>query len=88
MMVHGRTARRCTREKLRSPGRPSAWCRENYLQFWQAIALGRSSEEAAVLQCCFTCHAWMVISRVWTSRMGRRWQAMALKLSVEQSRDR
>lgn len=48
MMVHGRTAHRCTREKLRSPGRPPAWRRENYLLFWQAIALGRSSEEAAV----------------------------------------
>ena len=48
MMVHGRTAHRCTREKLRSPGRPPAWRRENYLLFWQAIALERSSEEAAV----------------------------------------
>ena len=39
---------RCTRKKLRSPGRPPAWQRENLLQFWQSIALGRSSEEAAV----------------------------------------
>ena len=39
MMVHGRTAHRCTREMLRSPGRPPAWRRENYLLFWQAIAL-------------------------------------------------
>ena len=35
------------RRKLRSPGRPPAWQRENHFRFWQAIALGRSSEEAA-----------------------------------------
>jgi IS30 family transposase len=38
---------RCTRKKLRAPGRPPAWQRENHRRFWQAIALGRSSEEAA-----------------------------------------
>ena len=48
MMVHKHASERCTRKKLRSPGRPPAWQRENFIQFWQAIALGRSSEEAAV----------------------------------------
>src|ERR1700744_1189589 len=48
MAVHKRAADRCTREKVRSPGRPSAWQREERGRFWQAIALGRSSEEAAL----------------------------------------
>ena len=46
-MAHRRTSDRCTRGKLRSPGRPPAWQRENHCRFWRAIALGRSSEEAA-----------------------------------------
>jgi IS30 family transposase len=48
MTVQKRDIIRCTRKKLRSPGRPPAWQRENLVQFWQAIALGRSSEDAAV----------------------------------------
>lgn len=48
MTVQKRDTIRFTRKKLRSPGRPPAWQRENLVQFWQAIALGRSSEEAAV----------------------------------------
>jgi hypothetical protein len=47
MKDHRRASDRCTRNKLRSPGRPPAWQRENPCRFWQAIALGRSSEEAA-----------------------------------------
>ena len=47
MTVHKRASDRCIRKKLRSPGRPPAWRRENRCRFWQAIALGRSSEEAA-----------------------------------------
>lgn len=48
MTVRKRATDRCTREKVRSPGRPSAWQREERGRFWQAIALGRSSEEAAL----------------------------------------
>ena len=48
MTVHKRASDRCTRKDLRSPGRPPAWQRENRRWFWQAIALGRSSEEAAL----------------------------------------
>jgi IS30 family transposase len=48
MTVHQRASDRCTRKKLGSPGRPPAWQRENRFRFWQAIALGRSSEEAAL----------------------------------------
>ncbi|WP_210164790.1 IS30 family transposase [Rhizobium leguminosarum] len=48
MTVHKRASDRCTREKDRSPGRPPAWQREERVLFWQAIALGRSSEEAAL----------------------------------------
>lgn len=48
MRVRKRVTDRCTREKARSPGRPSAWQREERGRFWQAIALGRSSEEAAL----------------------------------------
>ena len=47
MAAHRRASDRCTRKKLCSPGRPSAWRRENRLHFWQAIAQGRTSEEAA-----------------------------------------
>ena len=46
-MAGQRASERCTRRKLRSPGRPPAWQRENRCRFWQAIAQGRSSEEAA-----------------------------------------
>ena len=48
MTVYNRMSDRCTREKERSPGRPSAWQRDERARFWQAIALGRSSEEAAL----------------------------------------
>ena len=46
-MAGQRASDRCTRRKLRSPGRPPAWQREHYCRFWQAIARGRTSEEAA-----------------------------------------
>lgn len=46
-MAGRRASDRCTREKMRSPGRPPAWQREHYRRFWQAIADGRTSEEAA-----------------------------------------
>jgi IS30 family transposase len=39
---------RCVQAALRSPGRPREALRENCRQFWRAIALGRSSEDAAV----------------------------------------
>lgn len=48
MKDYKRASDRCTRNKMRSPGRPPAWQRENFRCFWQAIALGRSSEEAAL----------------------------------------
>lgn len=48
MMVHKRASDRCTRQKERSPGRPPAWQREERVRFWQAIASGRSSQEAAL----------------------------------------
>jgi IS30 family transposase len=35
------------RGKMRSPGRPPAWQRAQYLQFWAEIAKGLSSEDAA-----------------------------------------
>ena len=47
-MAGRRASERCTREKLHSPGRPSAWLREHRCRFWESIARGRSSEEAAV----------------------------------------
>jgi IS30 family transposase len=47
MTAYGRASDRCMRVKQRSPGRPPAWHRENQLRFWQAVAFGRSSEEAA-----------------------------------------
>lgn len=46
-MAGRRASDRCTREKMCSPGRPPAWQREHYRRFWQAIADGRTSEEAA-----------------------------------------
>lgn len=48
MTVRKRASDQCTRVKERSPGRPSAWQREECVLFWQAIAAGRSSEEAAL----------------------------------------
>jgi len=48
MKVYKRASDRCTRRKLRSPGHPPGWQRENLCRFWQAIAFGRSSEDAAV----------------------------------------
>ncbi|MDP3781396.1 MAG: IS30 family transposase [Sphingopyxis sp.] len=47
MKAHKRASDRCTRRKLRSPGHPPGWQRENVCRFWQAIAYGRSSEDAA-----------------------------------------
>ena len=48
MKVHKRASDGCTRSKMRSPGQPSFWQRENQCRFWQAIAHGRSSAEAAI----------------------------------------
>jgi IS30 family transposase len=48
MKVPQRASDRCTRNKVRSPGRPPVWQRENICRFWQAIASGRSSEGAAM----------------------------------------
>lgn len=48
MKLRRRCSNRSTRKKLRSPGRPPVWQRENLCRFWQAIAAGRTSEEAAV----------------------------------------
>lgn len=46
-MAGQRASDRRTRRKLHSPGRPPAWQREHYCRFWQAIARGRTSEQAA-----------------------------------------
>lgn len=43
-----RKSEKSTRRKLRSPGRPPVWQRENLCRFWRAIAMGVTSEEAAV----------------------------------------
>jgi IS30 family transposase len=43
-----RQSDRAGRAKMGSPGRPSVAQREKRQQFWQAIALGQSSEQAAV----------------------------------------
>jgi hypothetical protein len=48
MKVRQRASDRSTRKKLRSPGHPPGWQRENLCRFWQAIAMGRTSEEAAL----------------------------------------
>ena len=48
MNGHQLVLERCTRNKVRSPGRPPVWGRENIRRFWQAIASGRSSEVAAM----------------------------------------
>jgi len=42
-----RRSDRALRRRMRSPGRPPVWRRENYLRFWVEIASGVSSEEAA-----------------------------------------
>jgi hypothetical protein len=36
------------RGKMRSPGRPPGWQRDQYLQVWTQIAKGLSSEDAAI----------------------------------------
>lgn len=43
-----RKSGRSTRAKLFSPGRPPVWQRETLCRFWRGIAMGLSSEEAAV----------------------------------------
>src|SRR3954469_9169147 len=48
MKSYRRGSNRCVRAALRSPGRPREARRESCRQFWAAIALGRSSDEAAV----------------------------------------
>jgi IS30 family transposase len=42
-----RRSDRALRAPMRSPGRPPVWRREHQQRFWQAIAAGLSSEEAA-----------------------------------------
>ena len=42
-----RAADRALRPPMRSPGRPPGWRREHRQRFWEAIACGLSSEEAA-----------------------------------------
>ena len=48
MGTQKRRSDRCVRAPLSSPGRPPASRRENYQQFWRAVAAGRSTEEAAI----------------------------------------
>ena len=48
MTIRRRRSERAGRAKLRSPGRPSVGRLEQRRQFWAAIAVGRSSEDAAV----------------------------------------
>lgn len=48
MVTGRRKSERSTRRKLSSPGRPPVWQRENLCRFWQGVAAGLSSEEAAV----------------------------------------
>lgn len=48
MKDHRRASGRCTRGKLRSPGRPPVWQREHLCRFWTAIAAGHTSEQAAI----------------------------------------
>jgi IS30 family transposase len=42
-----RRSARALRPPMRSPGRPPGWRREHKLRFWEAIALGLSSESSA-----------------------------------------
>ena len=44
-----RRATRALRPAMRSPGRPPGWRREHQKRFWEAIARGVSSENAAGL---------------------------------------
>src|SRR6202522_4759175 len=46
MRVYRRASDRCIRKKLRSPGHPPGWQRENLCRFWQAIAAGRYGKGA------------------------------------------
>src|SRR5260370_4866003 len=48
MKGYRRRSDRFVRATLRTPGRPPEAQRENCRQFWKAIALGRSSEDAGV----------------------------------------
>lgn len=48
MKPYKRCSDRCTRGKLNSPGCPPVWQREQLSGFWQAIASGKTSEDAAV----------------------------------------
>ena len=48
MKLCKRASDRCTRNELHSPGHPPGWQRENVCRFWQAIACGRTSEDAAM----------------------------------------
>lgn len=54
-----RRSNRCTRKKMRSPGRPKASRRDHRERFWRAIALGHSSETAST----FSGVSWPVGSR-------------------------
>src|SRR5918994_7581855 len=45
----GRAADRALRPPMHSPGRPPGWRREHKQRFWEAIARGLSSEEAAAV---------------------------------------
>src|SRR5665648_866399 len=42
-----RRSDRALRPPMRSPGRPPGWRREHLQEFWEAIARGLSSEDAA-----------------------------------------
>src|SRR5207245_10239475 len=42
-----RRSDRALRARMHSPGRPPVWRREHLQRFWEAIAVGRTSEEAA-----------------------------------------
>ncbi len=44
-----RGSARALRPAMRSPGRPPGWRREHQKRFWEEIARGASSENAAVL---------------------------------------
>lgn len=48
MTTGRRKSERSTRARLFSPGRPPVWQRENLCRFWRGVAMGLSSEEAAV----------------------------------------
>ena len=48
MATGRRKSERSTRHKLFSPGRPPVWQRENLCRFWREVAVGLSSEDAAV----------------------------------------